>query len=510
MRHGRGGGRAGRPSLGQRSPVAARWTVAGRRARRDGAACGCAPGAPSSWPDRPSWSRTARSRSSLSGRLSQGPAYVGRTCPFGRFCHEAPCSRRIRRCARGDAGLLAPSAASAGHARRPARSVPPPKVPVMTGGGGAVASVDEVATQVGIDVLRRGGNAADAAVAAAATLGVTEPFSSGIGGGGFLVYYDAKHRTVQAVDGRETAPRTFTSTTFTDGAGTALDFNTVVNSGLSVGVPGTPALWDTVARRWGTQSFADLMKPAQDVARARVRRGRDLPPAGGRQRHPVREVPGHRGALPQGRPAAGHRLGRSRNPDMAKAYGELRAARRAARSTGASSAPRCSRPPSTRRPATAAPSTRARSPLATCRDYRALLRTPTTTSYRGLDVRGMPVPSSGGIAVGESLNLLEAYDRQTHQSISDVDETPVPAPVQRGDRDGVRRPQPVDRQRARRADPRAHLAGLRGRARLRAVQPDRRGHPSAAVRQPRRVVLVLASGGQAARTPPGTTTARRT
>ena len=57
----------------------------------------------------------------------------------------------------------------------------------MTGGGGAVASVDPTATQVGIDVLRRGGNAADAVVADAATLGVNEPFSSGIDGGGYLV-----------------------------------------------------------------------------------------------------------------------------------------------------------------------------------------------------------------------------------------------------------------------------------------------------------------------------------
>src|SRR5690242_18508980 len=67
-----------------------------------------------------------------------------------------------------------------------------PKVPVMRGGGGAVSSVDAVASQVGIDVLKAGGNAADAAVATAAALGVTEPYSTGIGGGGFFVFYDAK------------------------------------------------------------------------------------------------------------------------------------------------------------------------------------------------------------------------------------------------------------------------------------------------------------------------------
>src|SRR5581483_1309415 len=79
------------------------------------------------------------------------------------------------------------------------------------GYGGAVATVDADATRVGIEMLRRGGNAVDAAVAAAAALGVTEPFSSGIGGGGFFVYYDARTRSVHTIDGRETAPATMTA-----------------------------------------------------------------------------------------------------------------------------------------------------------------------------------------------------------------------------------------------------------------------------------------------------------
>jgi len=95
------------------------------------------------------------------------------------------------------------------------------KVPRMTGSGGAVSSVDADATQVGIDVLAAGGNAADAAIATAAALGVTEPFSAGIGGGGFLVYYDAQRRKVVTIDGREAAPRSFTETTFTDAKGAA-------------------------------------------------------------------------------------------------------------------------------------------------------------------------------------------------------------------------------------------------------------------------------------------------
>ena len=157
-----------------------------------------------------------------------------------------------------------PSGRHDDHGHRSAGTLP--KVPVMTGSGGAVASVDRDASQVGIDVLARGGNAADAAVATAAALGVTEPFSSGIGGGGFLVYYDASTHRVRTVDGRETAPRTFTPTTFTKADGTAMDFDTVVSSGLSVGVPGTPALWDVAARTFGTRRLSDLLEPAQRLA----------------------------------------------------------------------------------------------------------------------------------------------------------------------------------------------------------------------------------------------------
>src|SRR4051812_25986269 len=112
----------------------------------------------------------------------------------------------------GGAGLVGPSAQAAEPTARPA----PAKQAVATGYGGGVATVDAAATRAGIDVLRHGGNAVDAAVAAAATLGVTEPFSAGIGGGGFLVYYDARGRKVHTIDGRETAPASATDKLFVD------------------------------------------------------------------------------------------------------------------------------------------------------------------------------------------------------------------------------------------------------------------------------------------------------
>ncbi|NEE48092.1 gamma-glutamyltransferase, partial [Streptomyces sp. SID8455] len=103
-----------------------------------------------------------------------------------------------------------------------------------------VASVDRDASAAGIEVLRKGGNAVDAAVATAAALGVTEPYSAGIGGGGYFVHYDAKRRTVQTIDGRETAPRTADASLFLEN-GKPIPFEEGVTSGLGVGTPGTPA-----------------------------------------------------------------------------------------------------------------------------------------------------------------------------------------------------------------------------------------------------------------------------
>src|SRR5436190_12119727 len=117
------------------------------------------------------------------------------------------------------------------------------KTPTATGTGGAAASVDQMGTQAAIDTLSHGGNAVDAAVAAAGVLGVVEPFSCGIGGGGFMVIR-TRHGKVTTIDGREKAPATMQPDSFIDPAtGTPLPFNDARFSGLSAGVPGTPATW---------------------------------------------------------------------------------------------------------------------------------------------------------------------------------------------------------------------------------------------------------------------------
>jgi len=150
----------------------------------------------------------------------------------------------------------------------PAQATPSvTKAPVAVGRGGAASTVDLDATRVAIDVLRHGGNAVDAAVAAAATLGVTEPFSSGLGGGGFFVFYDARTGKVHTIDGREAAPASMQETAFVDPAtGLPYQFQEARMSGISVGVPGTPQTWQTALRKWGTISLRDALRPAVKIA----------------------------------------------------------------------------------------------------------------------------------------------------------------------------------------------------------------------------------------------------
>ena len=142
--------------------------------------------------------------------------------------------------------------------------------PTALGRGGAAATVETLATGAAIEVLEDGGNAVDAAVAAAAVLGVTEPFSSGIGGGGFMVVYDANGRRdgrVTTIDHRETAPSAMRPDSFFDSAsGVPLPFNEARYSGLSVGIPGTVRGWAKALRRFGTISLDEALEPAIEVA----------------------------------------------------------------------------------------------------------------------------------------------------------------------------------------------------------------------------------------------------
>jgi len=129
-----------------------------------------------------------------------------------------------------------------------------------------VVSPNPLATQAGAQILRDGGNAIDAAIAVEAVLGLVEPQATGIGGGGFVVYYEAATKRVTSFDGRETAPAAADGSYLLNAAGQPLDFNTAVFSGRSVGVPGTVSLWDLIARKHGSKPLAVVLQPAIDLA----------------------------------------------------------------------------------------------------------------------------------------------------------------------------------------------------------------------------------------------------
>ncbi|MEV8506160.1 gamma-glutamyltransferase [Actinoplanes sp. NPDC051475] len=323
--------------------------------------------------------------------------------------------------------------------------------PTAVGFGGAVSTVDATATAVGLDVLRRGGNAVDAAVAAAATLGVTEPFSAGIGGGGFFVYYDAERGTVSTIDGRESGPATMTEDIFIDPAdGKPYDFQEARVSGLSVGTPGTLATWEAAARKWGTRSLSSLLLPAARVADNGFtvdatfhQQIADNAAAFG-QFDSTREL-----YLPGGAPPAVGAV--QRNPDLADTYRLI--AKRGTGvfyhgSVGADVVRTVQHPPVADDPTGTwaypiRPGGLTRSDLA---GYQVRYPAPTRSGYRGLTVYGMSTPSSGGTAVGEALNILEKTDLSkvsTTQALHQYAESTALTFADRNRYVGAYTPQPV-------------------------------------------------------------------
>jgi gamma-glutamyltranspeptidase/glutathione hydrolase len=129
-----------------------------------------------------------------------------------------------------------------------------------------VAAANPLAVAAGVKVLRGGGSAIDAAVAAQAVLGLVEPQSSGLGGGAFMVYYDAKTRTVTAYDGRETAPAGATPDMFEGADGRPLSFGQAVVSGRATGAPGVVAMLALAHQQHGALAWSKLFGDAEAMA----------------------------------------------------------------------------------------------------------------------------------------------------------------------------------------------------------------------------------------------------
>jgi gamma-glutamyltranspeptidase/glutathione hydrolase len=284
--------------------------------------------------------------------------------------------------------------------------------PTQTGRGGAAASVEKIATQAAIDTLKQGGNAVDAAVVAAGVLGVTEPFSCGIGGGGFMVIRTADGK-VTTIDGRETAPAAMTPTSFWEN-NAPLPFNDARFSGMSVGVPGTVATWVDALESYGTMSLADALAPGIHVAR----HGYVIDQTWFDQANSVRDwfddVPAS-AALFLDADGTPHDVGSVfTNPELAATYERIAhlGAKGFYRGAVADALVETADHP----PVSPTANHLFRPGVMKMRDlheYVAPERSPTHVTYRGLDVYSMGPPSSGGSTVGEALNILEGYSLST-------------------------------------------------------------------------------------------------
>ena len=286
----------------------------------------------------------------------------------------------------------------------------PPKAAVAVGSGGAVSSVNPYASQAGLAVLRGGGNAVDAAVATAAALGVVEPFSAGVGGGGYLTYYDARSHQVHTLDGRETAPARMRSDAFLDPAtGKPLPFDQAVNSGLSVGVPGTAATWADALHRWGTASLADALRPATRIAEEGFVVSPEFRAETAMNEQRFRDITSTAELfLPDGQlPVVGSRF---RNPDLARTYRLLARDGVSALYRGELARDVVN---AAQHPPVAPTSDRVFRPglmdTADLAGYATVERAPTHVRYHDLDVYGMAPSSSGGTTVGEALNILDRF-----------------------------------------------------------------------------------------------------
>jgi gamma-glutamyltranspeptidase / glutathione hydrolase len=270
-------------------------------------------------------------------------------------------------------------------------------------GQAMVAAANPHAVEAGLEALRAGGDAIDAAIAVQSVLGLVEPQSSGLGGGAFLVYYDAQSGDLTVYDGRETAPATATPELFIDTNGQPLGFAEAVFSGHSIGVPGAVAMLAMAHADHGALDWADGFEAATVLAED----GFEISPrlagfiAGMAPRGPLDEWPASRDYFftDDGTPLpAGHLL---RNPAYAETTRALAADWRALYEGPLAEAiidavqdqPR--------------PGGLTLSDLAS---YQAIRREAICRDYREWTVCGAPPPASGGISVNEILGLLEPYD----------------------------------------------------------------------------------------------------
>ncbi|HMM09311.1 MAG TPA: gamma-glutamyltransferase [Paracoccus solventivorans] len=265
-----------------------------------------------------------------------------------------------------------------------------------------VAAAHPLAVEAGAKVLEQGGSAADAMIAVQAVLGLVEPQSSGLGGGAFLVWYDAATGALTTLDGRETAPRDATPTLFQGPDGQPMAFMEAVVGGRSVGTPGTPALLEEAHRRWGRMNWAGLFDDPIRLAELGFTVSPRLAELVAAEGEALRGDPATSAYFfPGGQPvAAGQVLTNQPYADTLRVL-----ARQGA--DGFYRGPIAESIAATVRGATGNPGVLSTADLAA---YRVIERPAVCVEYRAHDICGMGPPSSGGLTVGQILGMLGGYD----------------------------------------------------------------------------------------------------
>ncbi|PYI55626.1 gamma-glutamyltransferase [Paenibacillus flagellatus] len=282
----------------------------------------------------------------------------------------------------------------------------------VTGTGGAAATEHPLATKAAMDIMRAGGNAVEAAIAASAVQGVVRPFSGGIGGGGYMHIYLKDQNRFVVLDHRSAAAGTFGPHSFLDANGKEYDDDIREISGISVGVPGVVKAWETALQQYGTGlSLATILQPAIDAAENGFYADHNF------IRELTENAPRFRNYQstidlflnPDGSvPPAGTLM---KNEDLADTYRLIAQQGSSAFYNGpigqaivdaVYSPPTVANPPNLVLPGSMS--------LADLQNYTVRTTDPVKVQYRGYDIYGPAPSSSGGTTVGEALNILEGYD----------------------------------------------------------------------------------------------------
>jgi gamma-glutamyltranspeptidase / glutathione hydrolase len=295
---------------------------------------------------------------------------------------------------------------------------------VLTTASYMVVTANPLATQAGCDVLASGGTAVDAAVAVQAVLGLVEPQSSGLGGGAFMLHYNAQTKAVETYDGRETAPaaatedylRFVSSTDQTTplpnlGTGATGEFLSVKASGRSIGTPGVVRMLELAHQDHGAKAWSELLQPGIKLAT-------DGFPIGGRM---AAAIAGARNDFLRDADATAYFLNADftpkalgtviKNPAYAATLSSVAQGGANAFYTGPIAQSIVDKIRVTSGGATTTVAiTPGLTELADLANYKAIKRTPVCGNYRATVVCGMGPPSSGGIAVAQSLGILDNFD----------------------------------------------------------------------------------------------------